>query len=60
MHAEAVHAMRILSAVMIQLNMSRDVLEQHIPQTLYAQFEYLARCSEANGVLRLLSVVDSK
>lgn len=61
LHVEAVQAMRTLSAIMVQLNMCRDVLEQYIPQTLYTQFEYLAQCSETNGALRLLTIVgDSK
>lgn len=56
-HAEAVRAMAALQAIMGRLDMSPDQLEQHIPQTMYTQFEYLARCAEATGAIRLLAVV---
>lgn len=49
--------MRLLTAIMAQLQLSPDVLEQHIPQTLYTQYEFLARTAETSGSFRLLSVV---
>lgn len=57
-HAEAVRAMCTLKSIVGQLDMSPDVLESHIPQTLYTQFEYLARCAETTGAFRLLAVVE--
>lgn len=56
-HAEAVRAMAALQAIMGRLDMSPDQLEQHIPQTMYTQFEHLARCAETTGAIRLLAVV---
>lgn len=54
---EARQAMRLLQAIMAQLQLSPDVLEQHIPQSLYTQYEFLARTAETSGAFRLLSVV---